>query len=187
MEKITLVTGLWNIGRDNLSEGWSRSFQHYLDRLDKLLEVNTNMIIFGDEELKEFVFKKRTNENTQFITRPSSWFVNNEFYDKIQEIRVKESWYNQVNWLKDSTQAKLDMYNPLVMSKMFLLHDAKILDKFNSDYMFWIDGGEQTQFILDISHMIKFLINYRNIFQNFHSYVFHMKQIQRFMVLIITN
>ena len=33
------------------------------------------------------------------------------------------------------------MYNPLVMSKMFLLHDAKILDKFDSDYLFWIDGG----------------------------------------------
>jgi hypothetical protein len=33
------------------------------------------------------------------------------------------------------------MYNPLVMSKMFLLHDAKILDKFNSEYLFWIDAG----------------------------------------------
>lgn len=141
MEKITLVTGLWNIGRDNLSEGWSRSFQHYLEKFDKLLDVESDMIIFGDEELEEFVFKKRNHENTQFIHRPSNWFVNNEFYDKIQEIRTKESWYNQVGWLKDSTQARLDMYNPLVMSKMFLLHDAKILDKFNSDYMFWIDAG----------------------------------------------
>jgi len=43
--------------------------------------------------------------------------------------------------LKDSTQAKLDMYNPLVMSKMFLLNDAQIMDKFNSEYMFWIDAG----------------------------------------------
>ena len=33
------------------------------------------------------------------------------------------------------------MYNPLVMSKMFLLHDAKIFDRFNSEYMFWIDAG----------------------------------------------
>jgi len=30
MSKITLVTGLWNIKRDELEEGWSRSFQHYL-------------------------------------------------------------------------------------------------------------------------------------------------------------
>jgi hypothetical protein len=27
------------------------------------------------------------------------------------------------------------------MSKMFLLHDAKILDKFNSDSLYWIDAG----------------------------------------------
>jgi hypothetical protein len=27
------------------------------------------------------------------------------------------------------------------MSKVFLLNDAKIMDKFNSEYMFWIDGG----------------------------------------------
>jgi hypothetical protein len=33
------------------------------------------------------------------------------------------------------------MYNPLVMSKMFLLHDAVILDKFNSEKLYWIDAG----------------------------------------------
>jgi hypothetical protein len=27
------------------------------------------------------------------------------------------------------------------MSKVFLLNDAKIMDQFNSEYMFWIDGG----------------------------------------------
>jgi len=44
-------------------------------------------------------------------------------------------------WLADSTQSKLEMYNPLVMSKMFLLNDAKILDKFDSEKLFWIDAG----------------------------------------------
>ena len=29
---VTLVTGLWDIGRGDLQEGWSRSFQHYLDK-----------------------------------------------------------------------------------------------------------------------------------------------------------
>jgi hypothetical protein len=33
------------------------------------------------------------------------------------------------------------MYNPLVMSKMFLLNDAKIMDTFDSEMMFWIDAG----------------------------------------------
>ena len=138
---ITLVTGIWNIGRDELSEGWSRSYQHYLDKFEKLLNVEENLIIFGDENLRDFVFEKRNESNTQFIVRPLSWFKNNDYYNTIQEIRNNESWYNQVGWLKESTQAKLEMYNPLVMSKMFLLHDAKITDKFNSEYLFWIDGG----------------------------------------------
>lgn len=141
MNKITLVTGLWNIGRSHLQEGWSRTYQHYLDKFRQLLDVDVNMIIFGNEALEEFVYKIRKPENTQFIRRDTSWFKSNEFYDKIQNIRTNPDWYNQVGWLSESTQAKLEMYNPLVMSKVYLLHDAKILDKFDSDYMFWIDAG----------------------------------------------
>jgi hypothetical protein len=138
---ITLVTGLWDIGRDQLTEGWSRTYQHYLDKFEKLLKLDVNMIIFGDTDLQRFVEQRRDSNNTQFIVRTKDWFINNEFYPKIQKIRQDPSWFNQVGWLKDSTQAKLEMYNPLVMSKMFLLNDARILDKFNSDYMFWIDAG----------------------------------------------
>ena len=140
MNKITLVTGLWNIKRDGLSEGWSRSFQHYLDKFEQLLQVDNNMIIFGDSELESFVFERRDRKNTMFITRSQDWFKN-EFYDKIQEIRTNPNWYNQAGWLSESTQAKLDLYNPLVMSKVFLLNDAKIMDSFDSEQMFWIDAG----------------------------------------------
>jgi hypothetical protein len=137
---LTIVTGLWDIKRNELTEGWARSYDHYLEKFSQLLEVDCNMIIFGDGELEKFVFSKRSPENTQFIVRNLSWFKG-EFYDKIQEIRTNPNWYNLSGWLKDSTQAKLEMYNPLVMSKMFLLHDAVILDKFNSQKLFWLDAG----------------------------------------------
>lgn len=142
MSKITLVTGLWNIRRDSLTEGWSRSYEHYLEKFSELLKSENNFIIFGDEELRNFVFSQpnRNEENTQFITRPQEWFKN-EFYDKIQNIRTNPEWYSQSGWLPESTQARLEMYNPLVMSKMFLLHDARIFDKFDSTHMFWIDAG----------------------------------------------
>lgn len=141
MNNVTIVTGLWDIGRDGLSNDWSRSFDHYLKKFDDFLKIPNNLIIFGDEKLRDFVFERRSSENTQFILKDLSWFSNNDYYHKIQAIRTNPQWYNQVGWLKDSTQAKLEMYNPLVMSKMFLLHDAKILDSFNSDYMFWLDAG----------------------------------------------
>lgn len=141
MSNITLVTGIWDIGRGTLTEGWSRPYQHYLDKFSKLLEVDENMIIFGDEELQKFVSERRSESNTQFILKPLSWFKNNDYFNYIQNIRTNEEWLSRSGWLKDSTQARLEMYNPLVMSKVFLLHDAKIMDKFNSEYMFWIDGG----------------------------------------------
>jgi len=140
--KTTIVTGLWDLGRDALSEGWSRSYEnHYLQKFDQLLDMENNMIIFGDSELESFVFKKRTQENTLFVRRNLDWFKNNAYFEKIQNIRNNTSWLEQAGWLKYSTQAKLEYYNPLVMSKMFLLNDAVILDRFDSSHFFWIDAG----------------------------------------------
>jgi hypothetical protein len=141
MSNITLVTGLWDIGRGDLTEGWSRSFDGYLEKFKQLLQIDENLIIFGDEKLQSFVNEHRNPEKTQFILRSVDWFKNNDFYPLIQKIRTNPDWYNLSGWLKDSTQAKLDFYNPLVMSKMFLLHDAKIMDRFESEYIFWIDAG----------------------------------------------
>jgi len=137
----TLVTGLWNIKRESLQEGWSRSYEHYLECFSKLLKTECNLIIYGDEELEKFVSKQRNEANTQFIKREADWFKKSGWYDKVQEIRTSEKWKAQSGWLESSTQGSLEMYNPLVMSKMFLLNDAKILSKFDSDNYFWIDAG----------------------------------------------
>jgi hypothetical protein len=137
----TLVTGLWNIRRDALTEGWSRSYEHYLTKFKELLKMKNNLIIFGDDELESFVWQNREEFNTQFVKRSLDWFKTSLPYDKIQTIRTNPEWYNQSGWLVDSTQSKLEMYNPLVMSKMFLLNDARIVDKFDSKEMFWIDAG----------------------------------------------
>jgi hypothetical protein len=138
---VTIVTGLWNINRDGLTEGWSRTFQHYLDKFDQLLQIENNMIIFGEPELESFVFERRDRSNTQFIPRDKEWFKQTVPYDKIQEIRNNPDWFGQAGWLQDSTQAKLEWYNPLVMSKMFLMNDARIMDQFNSQHLYWLDSG----------------------------------------------
>jgi len=138
----TIVTGIWDIKRDELSEGWSRTFQHYLNNLEKLLKTDDNMIIYIEEKYIKFVEERRKKENTMIIVRELNWFKdNNVIYNNIQKIRTNPDWYNQSGWLVDSTQAKLEMYNPIVMSKMFLLNDASILDPFNSENIVWVDGA----------------------------------------------
>ena len=138
---VTFVTGLWNIKRDSLADGWSRSYEHYLTKFSELLNADVNLIIYGDESLEQFVKERRSDRNTQFIRRNTDWIKSAVPYEKIQEIRKNPNWLNQSGWLPESTQAKLDLYNPLVMSKMFLLNDASILDPFNSSHMVWVDGA----------------------------------------------
>ena len=56
MSKLTLVTGLWNIKRDELGEGWSRSFEHYLEKFDQLLKVDNNMIYIDNIDIPLYRF-----------------------------------------------------------------------------------------------------------------------------------
>jgi len=138
----TIVTGIWDIKRDTLNNGWNRNFDHYLNNLSKLMKTSNNMIIYIEKQYESFIWEHRNIENTQVIIRELDWFKSNSiFYDNIQKIRNDSNWYNQSGWLVDSTQCKLEMYNPIVMSKMFLLNDATILDKFNSAHLVWVDGG----------------------------------------------
>lgn len=140
----TIVTGIWDLGRDSLSEGWSRGFDHYIANFTKLLEMqNLNLAIFIDPKHEELVWKHRTKDNTVVYHHTKDQFSGNffPFFDAVQKIRTDPKWMNQVGWLKDSTQAKMEWYNPMVMSKMFLLHNAKIYNPFDSEYYFWLDGG----------------------------------------------
>lgn len=145
MINTTIVTGIWDLGRDSLEDSWKRSFQHYIDNFSKLLQSldDVPVIVFIDKNLEHLVWKYRTKENTVVYHHSKDQFSGSffPFFDDVQKIRNNPDWYNQVGWLKDSTQAKMEYYNPMVMSKMFLLHNAKIYNPFNTEYMFWLDGG----------------------------------------------
>lgn len=141
-KNLTMVTGLWDMGRGNL-EGWSkRDFQQYKERFFDLLQTDVNMAIWIPRDLEEEVWKIRKKENTiiynKEITEFKTWF---NFYDEVQKIRTDENWRNFAGWLPESPQAALEFYNPMMMSKMFMLNDTAIYNPFNTDYFYWIDGG----------------------------------------------
>jgi hypothetical protein len=144
MINTTLVTGIWDLGRGEAKEGWSRGFDHYISHFKNLLSAkDIPMCIFIDPSIEDIVWEIRDKENTRISYHTKDQFGGSffPFYDRIQDIRNNPDWYNQAGWLKDSTQGSLEWYNPMVMSKMFLLHNAKIFNFFNTDYLFWIDGG----------------------------------------------
>ena len=134
---LTVVTGLWNIGRPG------RSFDHYLECFDKLLQVDVNMFLFIPRELEDFVWQRRSPYNTAIKYFELSDIKNmfGPFWDKAQSIRTSEDWLNRAGWLGESPQGSLEWYNPIVMSKMSLLHDASIYNSFDTDNFVWVDGG----------------------------------------------
>ena len=136
-DKLTLVTGLWNIGRPG------RSFDHYLESFGKLLMCKENMFIYAPKELEDFIWERRQRYNTtvKIFELDDIKTLFSPFWDKVQSIRTDEKWYNQTYWIKGSPQGSLEWYNPIVMSKMSMLHDASIHDPFRSENFVWIDAG----------------------------------------------
>lgn len=153
---ISFVTGIWDLDRGSASEGWSRSFDHYINHFTNLLTEmrDFNLVIFIDPSLEDLVWKYREKYNTRIYHHSKEQFQGSffPFFNKVQKIRKDPAWYNQTGWLKDSTQASLEYYNPMVMSKMFMLHNAKCYDPFGSEYFYWIDGGISNTLSLGYFH-----------------------------------
>ena len=137
----TIVSGLWDIGRPG------RDFEkHYLPRFSEFLEIDANMILFVPSSLESFVWERRSKDNT-FVKTFELEDIKNLYsphWQNTQSIRTSKEWLEitgKHGWLPKSPQAVSEYYNPIVQSKMFMLHDASIYNVFNTDYFYWLDAG----------------------------------------------
>ncbi len=171
--KVTIVTGLWDLGRGELS-GWAnRSFETYKKHFFELLETDAQMCIWIPKKLEQEVKKIRGDKPTSIYIKElidiETW---NPFYTQIQNIREDETWKNSAGWLGESPQATLKYYNPLMMCKMFMLHDSSIFNPFNSDYFYWIDGGLTSTLNTGYLHTDKVLNNLENYSKSVNKFTF---------------
>ena len=106
-----------------------------------LLNSNINLCIYADPSDQDMIWQHRDSSNTRLYLRDSShlkgWF---EFSDKFAD--------NSADGL----------YGPLVLGKMFMLHDVKIFNPFSSKYFFWIDQCDALS-----NEMLEHLSSFRNI------------------------
>lgn len=139
---LTVVTGIWDIGRDQAGEGFARAWSHYVERFKELLSAQLPMVVHVASKDAGWVREARKGLPTEIVERgPESFAERFDFYERVQEIRTRKEWREQAGWLANSPQATLADYNPMVMSKMFLLHDASIRNPFGSEYFLWLDGA----------------------------------------------
>jgi predicted rRNA methylase YqxC with S4 and FtsJ domains len=139
---ITIVTALWDLGRGNIEESFKRCYSDYQKKFSELLKTDVNMYIFADPKDEDFIWEHRSKDNTVLnlmsLDDLKNWF---NFTKNTNEIRNDDKWLSQAGWLKNSPQATLEGYNPLVMSKMFMVNNVTIWNPFSSEYFFWIDAG----------------------------------------------
>jgi hypothetical protein len=135
---LTIVSGLWDIHRVG------RKWEQYLEHFIKFLKIPCNLILWIPADLESLVWEHRSTQNTFvkiYELEDIKTKMFSPFWDKWQLIRENPDWQSQSGWLPESPQCKNEFYNPIVMSKMFFLHDSKIFNPFNTDYFIWLDAG----------------------------------------------
>lgn len=146
MGNLTFVTGLFDLGRGSVVENLSaynvRPFEAYLENFAQLLQVAVPMSIYIEPRYEAFVWEHRRRDNTRIFCRSTETFRSEfPFFDKVQEIRRDPAWRARAGWLAESPQANLELYNPMVMSKMGMLHDQSIINPFGTEHFLWVDAG----------------------------------------------
>lgn len=87
----TVVTGLWDIKRAEFKSQHNRAFDVYLDHFKVLLGTETNLIIFGNKDLKLFVEKHRKLSNYVFVERDLEWFEKTWYNPLIETVKKRYS------------------------------------------------------------------------------------------------
>ena len=170
MEKtknLTVVTGLWDISREG------RPFDHYIDNFRKFLDIPCNLFIYIEEKNEYLIWENnnRTKENTyvKIYSLEDVKSLYSPFWDQTQKIRVDPEWYNLAHWLPGAPQASNEWYNPIVQSKIFMMHDVTIWNPFLSKYFLWLDAGLTNTVS---HHLLKDTRFYHNIVQNIDPFLF---------------
>ncbi|CEF63159.1 HtrL protein family-containing protein [Strongyloides ratti] len=140
-----IVTALLDIGRGEW-QSFYRPFETYLNSFLDLLQLDNNMIIYGDKTVINFVKKHFKNYiNDKLLLEISMKDLPFYRYKKeMQDIIDHE----QKNWnstwdkrMKNHPESLYADYNILVNSKPYFLYNASIISPFSSDIFIWIDAG----------------------------------------------
>lgn len=144
----TLVTSLYDIGRDHLSgQEAYRPFTKYLGWFKNMLKINAPMVCFIDSTLESYVKEHRPqNYATTIIIRKFTDLSAYKYHDRIQtcidnmhaqyeDPKTKPVYYNLC---PEFMTAK---YQVILFSKFDFLKEVAKSNPYNSEYFIWLDAG----------------------------------------------
>ena len=68
-KEITIVTGLWDMGRGSLESWAKRDFSHYKDRFFEMLEADAQMCVWIPSDLRADVERIRGDKPTKIFIK----------------------------------------------------------------------------------------------------------------------
>lgn len=144
----TLVTALYDIGRDNLKgKNAHRSFTKYLNWFKNLLLINVPMVIFIPKNLYPYILEHRPpNYLTKIIIREFEDLNAYKYHDRIQS--TIDKMVNEPNsdgtipsYFSECPEFITAKYEVIIYSKFDFLHEVANDNPHNTNYFIWLDAG----------------------------------------------
>lgn len=159
---LTLVTGFWDIYRENWHE-YSRPKSMYFNNAKRMLTIKHPLIIFIQPKFVNWVKGNRKQYSDYTIIVPleitSLHYFN--LKDKIKSIMDSES-YKKGLADKSVPEVWNPFYDIVIWSKLPLVVRAIKMNPFNSTHFGWIDFGIHTHGLKDYHLHTKILSNVPN-------------------------
>jgi hypothetical protein len=137
----TLVTGVFDLGRETLPPPFQRDPDHYRRHLPAVLSIDCPMAVYTDAAHLDLVRALRGERPTEIHTVDPAVLARHPLYAPVDAIRADPRWLAQAPWLPDSPQAALPGYAPVVLTKALWLYQQAQRNPFASSHVYWIDAG----------------------------------------------
>lgn len=142
----TIVTGLYNIGRDEWKHPFNRSYSDYFQYFNNILSLNCNLVIFIDEKDLNIVQNLRSyidpdlNKTKIVLKNFKDLEAYQKFFDKTKQVMCSD-FFIKNRWENHTPEMIYPEYNIINFNKLSFLEESIKNNWFNSTYFMWIDAG----------------------------------------------
>lgn len=136
---VTVVTGLFNINREQLGDG--RKWNDYLLWFTQTLRLNVPMVVFCEKDTYDKIKNVRKNYPlTHYIIKDRNNLFYMKYKNKVSEIVKNEEYRKKIKGI-NRLEVKHPVYNLIIMNKFKFLKEAAHKNYFNSKQFLWVDAG----------------------------------------------
>jgi hypothetical protein len=177
VNKITIVSGLFYIGRDRWkNSAFPAGVDRYKSWVTNLLSLDINLYFYVDDFYHDYVleYRKKYDPNLEKTQLVKTSLENFEFYKSYyatEACRMFSPEFKESIFFKDSADMNYPLYHIVNFSKIEMVKTSFEENKFNSDYFFWVDAGG----------LRESLGNYENVsWPNLENEIFNMNKVTHF-------